>query len=316
MIWDNLPEELVDLLTNNELSGFVIEQALNKIAANSFEEYLQLSSAMHYVLVYSHSDRLFKYPELKWLKFAPDVYSYKLFNTVSLFAMNILCDEEDYYIPCAAITKIFNSVFDGKNLFLFKYSNSISFGVARKPNETIPNNFTITGSINSDTVFQYEEFFDELQMSEFNDLPRLIANFSPQERSTSIRKDNRYDYGYYTDEKDMDEFYQDNWIYYENLMEDANNFSRKRYSTDTYKDACLVLQDVADHVNSDPDESELFLDVTNDLSKEEHIPGLEKMKLNEENNFDLTINYSEDAYSNAEIMLKEMSKADKNGGNQ
>ena len=183
-------------LDMRELIRDFSEQTLSAESAVEFLEGLGLGrivmqsspmSAEKLLMVYSHTDYAFTTDDLGWLSAAPVIISGSCENGLQVYAVELLCDKDDYYISCAAIIKLVNTIIPGANFFLFKVDDSFALGTARSLENTDDNSFCVTGLINRNNVVDFIEFFDELTYCSPNEIPWAIMRYSPQEDSALIR---------------------------------------------------------------------------------------------------------------------------------
>ena len=85
------------------------------------------------------------------------------------------CDEEDYYICCAAIIKIYNVVFREQSVFVFKLKDAFAVGSLRSYENNTNNNFCVSALIHAIDVSDNAYFLDELTYVDLYRLDRSKA---------------------------------------------------------------------------------------------------------------------------------------------
>ena len=88
-------------------------------------------TAERMLFIHSNVDYNFTAIELNWLTFTSEMFKGQTDTGINIFAFEMSCSSDDYYIPSAALIKIFNVAFPGDNLFVFKVGQNFSIGCKR-----------------------------------------------------------------------------------------------------------------------------------------------------------------------------------------
>ena len=301
--WDEVMLDFIDA----DFSSEAAEQVLDKIAYGAYNEMYAPSSAARLVLVHSESDYAFTSDDLSWLSVAQNVLSYNLSESddTALFFLDMACNTEDYYVCCAAVIKVFSIAFPGNNLFVFKVDNKIAIGSKRDFENSLKNNFAISGLFSERTIDEFEGFFESLEIADLYEIPSVIIQYSPQEKETERNYDkNQIDPDYISFLSEFQSVY-------------GVDTSRERYRclseytvndlqvTDTYHSAEIELDGIADEQMTSSYE-EL------DMAQKAEEKALSIKFLSGDGNSSIgpleeqIPEFSEEAFMDAEQMLKEM----------
>ena len=191
-----IAEHIQDFI-DSPLSNKSVESLVAGLSLGSFQQRGGPVSGNKLLLVYSETNYAFTATDISWLNAARSVVFGSLKNGLSLFAVDVHCNEEDYYIYCAAIIKLFNLVFHEKSYFVFKINDIIAFGCKREYEKNISlNDFCISAPIAIESIEEHLSFLDDLSMVENDDIPNLIISHYPQEffssnKSTDILNENQ-----------------------------------------------------------------------------------------------------------------------------
>lgn len=301
--WDEIMMDFIDA----DFSSRAAEQALDAIAYGAYNEMYAPSSAARLVLVHSESDYTFTSDDLSWLSVAQNVLSYKLseLEDTAVFFLDMGCSAEDYYVSCAAVIKVFSIAFPGNNLFVFKVDNKIALGSKRDFKNSIKNNFAISGLFSERTVENYEDFLESLEFADLYEIPTVIIQYSPQEKEIERNYDkNLIDPDYISFLSEFQSIYgvDTSRERYRCLFEYPIN---DRQATDTYHSAASELAGIADEQMTSSYE-EL------DMAQKAEEKAISIKFISEESNSSIgpleeqMPEFSEEAFMNAEQMLKEM----------
>lgn len=308
MNWSISIEDAIEELTGEELYPQTIENALTNMGYGACNELYVPTSATHLLLVHSQSEYNFASNDLEWLECADTVFSYETDSGEIIFFVEMTCNIDDYYVSCAAIIKLFNVAFPTDNLFVFRISDNIAFGMARELGRTIPNNFAVTGLINRFNMYSYEELIYDFTSTPMCDLPQLIISSSPQEHYEERNYDSMHmnpDYLSFLDE-------------FESFYGVDTSLEKTRFlfgdapvpqMTENYKTACEELKTIVEDTLISSYEDLNAAKTAEEKSSLVQVPNFEEddsETLNES-----TIDFSKDAFNDAEQMLKEMLDKDK-----
>jgi len=133
------------------------------------------------LFVYAHSDYAFTTDDLSWIAIAGEVVTANNENGLKVYSIELKCDEEEYYLCCAAIIKIFNIVLPDKNVFVFKVGSSFAIGTPRSFHGMHCNSFCVSGLVNAKNYLERQEFLSELQFADPLEVPEIVIRYSPQE---------------------------------------------------------------------------------------------------------------------------------------
>lgn len=213
------------------------------------------------------------------------------------------CSSDDYYIPSAALIKIFNVAFPGDNLFVFKVGQNFSIGYKRTFLSEPPNNFCISALLGEDTLDFMDALIDELlYATSIIDYPPVLLVFSPQESSCQKYIDqSRFNPGYLLFLDEIQSMYGvDTSSEKERYIA---SFSDEKSQSVSYRAACDILYDIA---IGEKMSSYDFLDAA--MEAEER-PLRKRIVPDDSDDFNSEITlseFSEEAYQNAEVMLINM----------
>lgn len=301
-LWELDIRELIRDFTEEDLSAASVEAFWKGMGLGEVNVSSGPMSAEKMLMVYSNSDYSFTSDDINWLSTASKVISCENENGLQLYFIEMLCDEEDYYIPCAAQIKLFNVVFPGKNIFIFKLNTGIAFGSARDLEGSFENNFCVSALISVVNSPQYSALIDELQFADVNDIPAVIIHYSPQEETNvptsydDVKRVIDPDYLCFLDE--VEAFFGESA---ENEREHylSGNDSVQRIA-ESYRDACKQLSRTAkrdDHTSYD----ELEKAEEAEEKAARYVFTVDSGQLTEEDR-----GLSDEAYLDAEVMLKEL----------
>lgn len=307
MNWSFSIEDAIEELIAEELYPQTIEKALTNMGFGACNELYAPTSATHLLLVHSQSEYNFTSNDLEWLECAATVFSYETDNGENIFFVEMTCNIDDYYVSCAAIVKLFNIAFPAENLFVFRISDNVAFGMARELDRTIPHNFAVTGLINRINMYSYEELIYDFTSTLICDLPQLIISSSPQEQYEERNYDSTHinpDYLSFLDE--FESFYgADTSLEKARFLNDA----AVRQVSGNYKTACEELKAIVEDNSISSYEDLDAAEAAEEKTRHVQVPNSNE---GESRTLDEPIlGFSKDAFNDAEQMLKEMLGKDK-----
>lgn len=304
-------EAMSDFFTY-ELTSQSVLDFMQKFDFGSFEVVSEPMSASRMVLVHGNADCTFTSGDIEWLACAHCVIMGKLDKKANIFAMDIECDSDEYYINCAALIKIFNIAFPGSNVYLFRIGQAMALGSMRTFSVITPNNFCITALIDASNINRLAELIHDLSLAEIDDLPEICMNYSPQEngRPNKVYRSNiieSFNEKYY-DEEQMDDatgIYGGYgfWRIEEGLDENDSNLEIECY---TYKQVCSLLNEVATSGDSSSYDD---LDVAREAEETARVMQMHFVAETSDIDDDTEESgfvYSNEALLNAETLLNEM----------
>lgn len=314
MYWSmDVRESIIDFV-QSEFSSLTAERAAKEIGYQIHNQLYAPVNAARLILVYSQSDYTFTSSDLLWLNDVEMVLSYKISDNESLFFIDMSCGEQDYYISCAAIVKIFNIAFSTRNVFVFRICDSIALGMARDLLNKIDNNFVITGLVNSCNYSEYVGFFEELSCCSLQELPMIIRDYSPAERLPDLCYDKyNIDPEYITFLDEFQSFYgvdttTEKRRYYYSFIDNDENYEENdtsQYVRISYQEACSALRFVA----NDNENRSSYDELTTAQQAEEKsrkISSYPDYSSEPIGYYEIEKKYSKEAFKNAEQLLKEI----------
>lgn len=246
-LWEfDLKESIIDFAER----PFSADSALGLMNSLGFGEASIVSgpvSIEKLLFVYAHSDYAFTADDLSWIAIAGDVITANNENGLKVYSIELKCDEEDYYLCCAAIIKLFNVVLPDKNIYIFKVGSSFAIGSPRSFGEMHSNSFCVSGIINAENYLEQQEFLCELQLSDLLEVPEIVIRYSPQEayvEPIKIKGIREIDPDYLQFLDEVKSFYGENTeserqrylSFHEDQITDMGN----------YRDACKLLANTAE----------------------------------------------------------------------
>ena len=253
---------------------------------NDYELVVEKKSAHSVLLVYGNENYSISSTELSWISEKTEVSLYKN-GYKNLFFVNLPCERDTYYLDSSALIKIFNHAFEGNNCYIFRTLSGVAVGSMRDfyDCDNADNNFCVTKLFNESNIEEALEFCYEFLISDYDSLPMMIINYSPQESFYSYAESKRL--SQYDAYKSQD-------------VEDDEETEPLIYVT--HREAYNILKNVGsseDTTSFDVLEEAIISEqnAKNILPKTEHTT---------EQAVDSEPEYSAEAYANAEVLLKEM----------
>lgn len=182
MDWYSLwKTDALDALTEfiaSELSVHSLKQFLSQLNLGTCTDIHAPISAAKLVLVYGNPDITLTSAEIEYLQYSETAIMCDSEKGFKIIMLMIDCCQDDFLIIAAAIIKIFNLMFSGNNLFIFKTGNKMSIGCKRDFHEQIANNFCLTDLFGSQDGQAMVDIFgnDYSNVSDF--VPDIIMNSS------------------------------------------------------------------------------------------------------------------------------------------
>lgn len=296
-------EDILQAMADANLSHEQIKMLVHLLELGEYLSEFDPMSAERMLFIHSNVDYNFTAKELNWLTFTSGMLKGQTEVGVNIFAFEMACSSDDYYIPSAALIKIFNVAFPGDNLFVFKVGPYFSIGCKRTFLSESPNNFCISALLGEDTIDVVDALIDELSYAaNITDYPSVLLAFSPQENTFQKSIDQgRFDPDYLIFLDEIQSMYGvDTSSEKERYIA---SFSDERPPSVSYRAACDILYDIAvgEEISSFD-----FLDaamVAEERALRQRIMPDTSDDLNAENTLP---ELSEEAYKNAEVMLTEM----------
>ena len=189
-LWEFETQELIRDFIEEELSVESAKALLEELGLDAVDCVSDPISAEKMLMVYHKTDHPFTSDEISWLSTANNVISCVCEDELQLYFIEMTCCEEDYYIYCAALVKLFNVVYPGKNLFVFKLDTGFAVGSNRSYKKGVDDGFCVSALFRVTDTQKYTEFIYELQFANTKDFPSIIIHFSPQENATMMLNQN------------------------------------------------------------------------------------------------------------------------------
>lgn len=296
-------EDILQTMADANLSHMQIKALVYLLGIGEYSPEFAPMTPERMLFIHSNVDYNFTAKELNWLTFTSEILKGQTDAGINIFAFEMSCPPDDYYIPSAALIKIFNVAFPGDNLFIFKVGQNFSIGCKRTFLSEPPNNFCISALLGEDTLDFMDALIDELSyVTTIIDYPPVLLAFSPQESSFQKSIDQSQfdpDYLLFLDEIQS--------MYGVDISSEKEryiaSFSDEKIQTVSYRVACDILYDIAigeeissfDFLNAAMVAEERAL-------RQKIIPD----DLDDLNVGNTLPEFSEEAYQNAEVMLTEM----------
>lgn len=315
----------MDWFSSNDVLGLISSFVEHNIEPSSFAQLVESlglgdvvaepieRTASSYSTICCETDYNFSSEDYSWLEMVPQICEVPIESGRYVIAVELDQDQENYYLSCAALVKIMNHVRAGDALFIFRLNHGIAFGCNRSFGDSIPSDFCVSQFIPVNAYDLWEEniqeFVSSLGIVKWDEIPQLIIDFSPQEKR---KQDSKYDRVRFNPEYILflKEFSS---VYDVDTTRQADEYIRSFEDNSgtieiTYQEAAQLLVRVGAEVGSSydtlnaADEAEL-------LSR--HIPFSEDDEISSAlpTAADRIIQqYSEEAFADAELLLKEIMK--------
>lgn len=296
-------EDILQTMADANLSHERIKMLVYLLGIGEYLPEFAPMTAERMLFIHSNVDYNFTAKELNWLTFTSEMLKGKTDTGISIFVFEMSCSSDDYYIPSAALIKIFNVAFPGDNLFIFKAGRNFSIGCKRTFLSETPNNFCISALLGEDTLDVIDALIDELSYTTtIIDYPPVVLAFSPQESTFQKSIDQvRFDPDYL---RFLDEIQS---MYGVNTSSEKEryiaSFSDEKNQSVSYRAACDILYDIA------VGEETSSFDLLDAAMEAEERAFKQRVMPVDSDNLDIANEipvFSEEAYQNAEVMLNEM----------
>lgn len=296
-------EDFLQTMANTNLSHEQIKVLVYLLELGEYSPELAPMTAERMLFIHSNVDYNFTTKELNWLDFTSEVLKGQTESGINIFAFEMSCSPDDYYIPSAALIKIFNLAFPGDNLFIFKVDQNFSIGCKRTFLSEAPNNFCISALFGEDTLDVMDILTEELSyVTTITDYPAVLLALSPQENPFQKPIDQvRFDPDYLIFLDEVQSMYGiDTSSEKERYIA---SFADEKNQSVSYRVACDILCDIA---AGEEKSSFDFLDaamVAEERALKQQIKPVDPEGLAIGN---VLQEFSAEAYQNAEVMLTEM----------
>lgn len=279
-LWEYETKDFLLTCVENGFDNDISKEFFERFSITDYEMTIERKSAKNALLVHGNENYSYTSTDLSWISDKTEIMLFCNHNK-NLFFVNLPSYRDTYYLDASALIKIFNMAFKGKCCYVFSTNEGIAVGSMRRFGENVENNFCLTQIFNGTNLDEAIEFWYDFLFVEYDELPMIIINNSPQEK---FLFPNQAKYTVQYDEcVGQVEEHEEPLIY------------------STYKEACEILKNVA-----------MIGDITSFDVLEEAIESEEKTKAISQrmessiSQIDNGDSYSAEAYANAEILLKEM----------
>lgn len=310
-MWEYDTLEILQDFVREQMSERTIQMLMDHLELSMYSRPDRLRSASNLALIYGDSDYVFTSDELMWLYCADNVALCKGEGRNLLF-INLNVDPEEYYITSAAIIKIYNIVFPSNNQYVFKVGTALAFGYKRTFVNHAKNNFCVTQLFPIEHLEECVYFLEEALLSDENALPYIVMQYSPQERRPGEnelqRNEASSDYLRFLHEM--------NSIYGVDVSKEyaryLESFAQLQDCQMTYSDACTILHLIGKDV------AVSTYDILDDALYQEGLAlGTdESLDYPIDDDGDRLLEFSQDILMDAEQLLNEMLKRDKQRNNR
>ena len=282
--WEYDIKEFLSSFIESDFCLSSIENFMEKFELTHYEIKDEIKSAKRALLVDGDPDYMISSSELSWISERTNVLITTTENRNLIF-VDLDSTRDTYYLNSAALIKIFNKAFPQNNCYIIKTCEGIAVGSKRSFEAVCDNDFCVTQLFVERSFGTAVEFLDELTFNEYEGIPETIIDYSPQEHCEYIKP--RAIEDEYDDSDQIQMEFEDEPVIYT-----------------TYTEVCRILRNVANKgtVSS--------FDVLEDaLEVEEKVltaPLSHSWDDETSLSFEDEGKYSEEAFMDAELMLKEM----------
>lgn len=301
-MWEYTTLEALQDFVRAPMQKDTIQILLDHFELNMYRPADQLRTATNLALVYGEQEYTFSSDDLVWLSCCDTVLICRGDGRNLFFAeMNV--DEEDYYISCSAIIKLFNCVFPGNNQYIFKVCSGLAFGCKRSLDENCKNNFCVTRLFEGADLKECVYFLEEALLSDEESLPYAIIDYSPQEQlpEYKVTKQSEASQDYIRFLREVNSIYG---------IDTSTEYSRYIDSFTqalgpcglSYLDVCTLLQYIGE-----PTDRSSYDVLTDAMAQEELTKNIGTIG-SADSVDDLPLGYSPEVLMDAERLLKEMLK--------
>lgn len=286
--YDDWEYDIIEFLTSffeSDFNQWNIVNFMKKFELTHYEAVDDVRSAKRALLVDGDPDYSISSIDLSWISDGTNVLIANSDNRNLIF-VDLDSTRDTYYLNSAAFIKIFNKAFPKNNCYIIKTCEGFAVGSMRRFNSIIENNFCVTQLYTEASLGTAVEFLDELSFDEYDEIPATIIDYSPQERFEYVKPRSNVDgYDEYSDQIQME--FQDDPIIYT-----------------TYTEVCRILRNVANQGDiSSFDILEEALEIEGKILA---TPSAQSAESNIPLIFEEKSEFSEEAFRNAELLLKEM----------
>lgn len=177
-LWESEAREALQDFIETDLSFLSVSTFACQLGIYVHGMFYEPMPATRLALVHGNQDYLASIDDISWIDDIPNVVSCVDSLGHKIFAFDLDCDLDEYYIKCAAVIKIYNVAFEGNNLFVFKLNDAVALGCKRKV-EGIKDNFCVSMAMIPGRLSQSAlGMLSELLQSEIEEFGDIIADYT------------------------------------------------------------------------------------------------------------------------------------------
>ena len=283
--WEYDIKEFLTSFIESDFSQSSIDSFMKKFELTHYEMKDAIKSAKRALLVEGDPDYTISSTDLSWISDRTNVMITSTENR-NLFFVDLDSTRDTYYLNSAAFIKIFNKAFPKNNCYIIKTCEGLAVGSMRRFDSTVENNFCVTQLFVDASLGTAIEFLDELTFDEYDGIPETIIDYSPQEQFEYIKPRAITDeFDEHSDQIQID--FQDEPLIYT-----------------TYTEVCRILKNVA--TQTEISSLEILEEALEVEEKVLSAPMSNFVDSDVSLSFEEESEYSEEAFRDAELMLKEM----------
>lgn len=308
-MWEYTTLEVLQDFAKSPMQTSTIQSVIDHFGLTMYQIADQIRTASNLALVHGEQDYAFNSDELVWLGYCEAIAMCRGEGR-NLFFAELKTEDEDYYIACAAIIKLFNCIFPENNQFVFKVGQGLVFGCKRLLNRTCKNNFCVTQLFKPEDMEECVYFLEEALCEDEESLPYTVMEYSPQEKrhENNLPKQGEVSQDYIQILREVQAFYgidtSKEYIRY------VESFAQTQGSRGwTYSDVCKFLQFVGE--TKDQSSYDILSDA---LTQEELTKRIFQISSSNDYESESILGFSPDVLLDAERLLNEMLKRDKPQG--
>lgn len=302
-MWEYSTLEVLQDYVRTPMQIDTIQVVMDHFGLNMYQSADHIRTASNLALVYGDQEYTFSSDDLVWLSCC-DAVALCRGEYRNLFFAEMNVEEEDYYITCSAIIKLFNCIFPGNNQYIFKIRSGLAFGCKRNIEKNCRNNFCVTQLFEGEGLKECVYFLEEALLSDEYSLPYAVMEYSPQERMTEYKasKQSEASLDYIRFLREVQSIYGiDTSREYTRYVDSFTQAQGQRGLS--YLDVCALLQYIGE--SSDQSSYDILSDA---LAQEELTKNIGNFGTVVDPADDLPLGYSPEVLMDAERLLKEMLK--------
>lgn len=138
---------------------------------------IETSDVPNLILLNIGNNCLLKQKDINWLRPVENAIILNLSDDTTVVAMEINCDKEDYPLFAAAYVRLFELANFSSAIFILKVDDSISFACKKQRINKKNIDFAITKLFDNDNSSEIVELINELSTSEHSDYEDVLAYY-------------------------------------------------------------------------------------------------------------------------------------------